>query len=294
MSLSASLLRAATAPAVLPLWPEGVPGQLPHEADEKSEEGGRISNVHVPTLTFFPAPAATANGTAIVVCPGGGYARLAFPHEGVQVAEWLNTLGISAFVLKYRHAPYHHPAPLQDALRAIRLVRSRAAEFGVRADRIGVMGFSAGGHLTASTGVLFDDPDGRTGAPLDAVSARPDFIAPIYAVVTMTDPFVHAGSRLNLIGKNPTPAQIAHLSPEQNVTKNSPPAFLVHTGADKTVPVENSILFYRALQKAGVSAELHLFADGPHGVGIKPGFGQMSEWPKRFEEWARSHGWLTK
>lgn len=289
----ASPLLAEPAP-VIPLWPEGVPDAKADAPPEQLGEGGRISGVQVPTLTYFPAPADKAVGTAVIIAPGGGYTRLAFPHEGVVVAEWLNTLGVSAFVLKYRLGEYGHPAPLRDALRAIRLVRSRAAEFGVSPDRIGFMGFSAGGHLTATTGTLFDDPDGRTGAALDAVSARPDFIAPIYPVITMTDGVVHAGSRKNLLGATPTPELIAHLSPEQNVKPNSPPAFLVHAGDDKTVPVENSILFYQALHRAHISAELHLYEKGGHGFGLKPNLGPTSEWPKRCEEWMRSHGWLTR
>src|SRR5262249_62112460 len=164
---------ARQAERVVPLWPEGVPGAT-KDAGEERVADGRISNVHQPTLTYFPAPAAARTGTAVIVCPGGAYARLAAVHEGTDVARWLNTLGVAAFVLKYRLVEYGHPAPLQDVLRAVRVVRSGAQDFGIRADRIGVIGFSAGGHLAASAATLYDAPEGRTGHALDATSARPD------------------------------------------------------------------------------------------------------------------------
>jgi acetyl esterase/lipase len=275
------------------LWPEGVPGLRPDAGPEKDEDN-RASNISHPVLLFYPAPAATACGTAVIICPGGGYARLSMENEGTSPARWLNSLGVSAWILKYRLGDYGHPAPLRDVLRAVRLVRSRAAEFGVRPDRIGVMGFSAGGHLASCAGTLYDAPEGRTGAALDAVSARPDFLILLYPVITMKDPYVHAGSRRQLLGPNPTAELIQHLSTEDQVTKDTPPAFLVATTADKTVPVENSIRFYEALHHAGVTgAELHLYERGPHGFGLKPGYGPTSDWPRLGEQWLRLHGWLT-
>jgi acetyl esterase/lipase len=196
-------------------------------------------------------------------------------------------------VLKYRLAEYGHPAPLRDVLRAVRLVRSRAAEFGLKADRIGAMGFSAGGHLASCAGTLYDAPEGRTGASLDAVSARPDFLILIYPVITMKDPHAHAGSRRNLLGADPTGAQIEHLSTELQVTKNTPPAFLLTTFEDHTVPAENSLGFVEAMHRAGVPAELHVYEKGPHGIGLRPGYGPTSAWPKLAEQWLRLHGWLT-
>jgi acetyl esterase/lipase len=276
---------------VIPLWPEGVPGAKPTPGEEQVQKD-RVSNVHVPTLTHFPAPGSGASKAAVVICPGGGYQVLAFGHEGIDVAKRLNEMGISAFIVKYRLREYGHPAPLQDALRAIRIVRSRAAEFGVAPDRIGVMGFSAGGHLAATAATLFDAPDGRTGATLDAVSARPDFAALIYPVITLKGPFAHAGSRRNLIGETPDPAQIDRLSPELQVTKNTPPAFLVHTAEDKAVPLENSLVFYQAIRSAGGSAELHLYEKGPHGFGLGQALGPASDWPARLETWMRAHRWL--
>jgi acetyl esterase/lipase len=282
-----------TPPRVIPLWQEGVPGAKPDAGAELSVDG-RVSNVQVPALTYFPAPQGISVGTAVIICPGGGYARLAFDKEGTDVAKRFNTIGVSAFVLKYRLLEYGHPAPLQDVLRAIRVVRSRAAEFGIKADRVGVMGFSAGGHVAAAAATSFDSPAGRTGSPLDRTSARPDFAALIYPVITMKSPFVHGGSRDNLLGKNPSATLIDEWSVELHVTKNTPPVFLVHTEGDLTVPVENSLMFYQALRNATVPAELHLYAKGPHGFGLAEGLGTTSDWPKRFEEWIRANGWLAK
>lgn len=290
MVVGGTLLRGE--PQVMDLWPEGVPGLRADASAEKSSEG-RVSNVNYPTLTAYPVPAGTTCGTAVIICPGGAYTLLSMDKEGTEPAAWLNSLGVAAFVLKYRLAEYGHPAPLRDVLRAVRLVRSRAAEFGLKADRIGVMGFSAGGHLASCAGTLYDAPEGRTGASLDAVSARPDFLLLIYPVITMKDPHAHAGSRRNLLGADPSGAQITHLSTELQVTKNTPPAFLLTTFEDRTVPAENSIRFFEAMHRAGVPAELHAYEKGPHGIGLRPGYGPTSEWPKLAEQWLRLHGWLT-
>jgi pectinesterase len=290
---SAPGVPAGTTAQVIPLWPEGVPGAKPGAGPEQVVDA-RVSNVQTPTLTYFPAPPATAVGTAIIICPGGGYARLAFDKEGTDVAKRLNAVGISAFVLKYRLLEYGHPAPLQDVLRSIRMVRSRASEFGIKLDRIGVMGFSAGGHVAATAATLFDSAEGRTGAAIDGTSGRPDFAILIYPVITMKDPFVHKGSRDNLLGKSPSAAMIDALSAELHVTDKTPPSFLVHTEEDTTVPVENSTAFYQALRNAKVPSELHLYAKGPHGFALADGLGPTSEWPKRLEEWIKSHGWLEK
>ena len=292
LAIGALALWSGQNPApVIPLWPEGVPGAKAGGGEERIANG-RISNIHVPTLTYFPAPGDRANKASVVVCPGGGYQIVAFSHEGIDVARRLNAMGVSAFVLKYRLVEYGHPAPLQDVLRAIRTVRSRAAEFSVSPERIGVMGFSAGGHLAASAATLFDAPEGRTGAAIDAVSGRPDFAALVYPVITFKEPFAHAGSRRNLIGQAPAAAQVDRLSPDQQVTKNTPPVFLVHTSEDKAVPLENSVLFYQAVRAAGGSAEMHLYEKGPHGFGLGQALGPASDWPARLETWMRAHGWL--
>lgn len=276
---------------VIPLWPEGVPGAKTGLGAEHHDEG-RISNVSEPTLTVYAPAVDKPNGTAVIICPGGGYVRLSTEREGVQYANWLSTLGVTSFVLKYRMVEFGHPAPLQDVLRAVRIVRSRAAEFKISPGRIGVMGSSAGGHLAASAGTLFDHPAGKTGAALDAVSARPDFLILLYPVITMEDYAVHAGSRKALLGAHPAPATLQLMSLEKQVTAATPPTLLIHTQADRTVPVENSVLFFQALTKAHVPAEMYVFEHGAHGMGMKAGLGTASEWPRHGEEWLRSHGLL--
>jgi acetyl esterase/lipase len=273
------------------LWPEGVPGAIKGGGPEVLLDG-RVSNVLQPSLTPYPAPPGRASRTAVIVCPGGGYNRLAIDKEGRATAEWLNSIGVSAFVLKYRLKEYGHPAPLRDVLRAVRLLRSDAARWGIAPDRIGVLGFSAGGHLAASAGTLFDEADGRTGAALDATSARPDFLVLVYPVIRLTGPNAHTGSGQSLLGANATPAMLERYSLDSRVTKDTPPSFLVHGGTDTTVPPENSVVFYLALRRAGVPAELHLYQEGAHGVGLEPNHGPISDWPKRCAEWLAARGLL--
>lgn len=290
----AALLGSSGAAAdnpTFPLWPEGVPNAKPNLGEEKAVNGS-YSNVSNPTLTVYRPAVDRPNGTAVVICPGGGYGNLSVEREGVQYANWLSTLGVTSFVLKYRLAEFGHPAPLQDVLRAIRLVRSRATEFKINPDRIGVMGSSAGGHLAASAGTLFDHAAGKTGAPLDAINARPDFVILMYPVITMVPPVAHAGSRKNLIGSNPTQELIDLMSVEKQVTAQTSPTLLIHTQADQTVPVENSILFYQALTRAKVPAEMYLFEHGTHGMGMRDGLGTSSNWSHRAEEWLRGRGLL--
>lgn len=294
-------IATATAPVVLPLWPEGVPPAVRPDAPaaraalppEQVDAAGGIRHVAVPTLTVVPPAVDRANGTAVIVCPGGGYSYLSMNREGTQYAAWLSTLGITTFLLKSRLQDWGHPAPLQDVLRALRLVRSRAAEFGVDPTRIGVLGSSAGGHLAASASTLFDHPDGRTGSPLDTVNARPDFAVLVYPVITMTGPATHAGSRRALLGDSPSPALQALMSLEQQVSAMTPPTLLLHTQGDKTVPPDNSLLYFQALTRAGVPAELHVFEQGGHGIGMREGLGTASAWPRRVEEWLGQRGLLT-
>jgi acetyl esterase/lipase len=276
---------------VIVLWPEGVPNAKPDGGVERLEDG-RVYNVQNPTLTIVP-PVGTPNGTAVIVCPGGGYARLAIVNEADGVAERLRHVGVTTFILKYRLAEYGHPAPLQDVLRAIRLVRARAAEFGLRSDRIGVMGASAGGHVAASAATLFDAESGSTKAAIDAVSARPDFAVLLYPVITMQPPYVHEGSRRNLLGDSPPDELVRQLSLEGRASSHTPPVFIVHAADDRSVPIQNSILFYEALLKAHVPAELHLYEHGPHGFGTAGGLGPTSLWVDRWFDWMRAHGWLT-
>jgi len=286
---AAGLVSAAS--NVIPLWPEGVPGKRDIGAEKIGD--GYTSNVSEATLTMVSPAVDHPNGTAVIICPGGGYVRMATAREGDQYANWLGTLGVTAFVLKYRMQEYGHPAPLQDVLRAVRTLRSRAAELGIRPDRIGVMGSSAGGHLAASAGTLFDNPAGRTGAAMDSVSARPDFLMLMYPVITMQDPVAHAGSRKALLGATPSAANLALMSLEKQVTSATPPTLLIHTQADTSVPVENSILFYQALTRAKVPAEMYLLEHGGHGMGMREGLGTSSLWPRRAEEWLRDRGLLS-
>lgn len=285
---------AAAGMLVMPLWPEGVPNGKPGLGPNRIDEDGRTTNITEPTLAFHPPAVDRANGSAVIVCPGGGYVRQSTRREGEQYAQWLGTLGIAAFVLTYRQREFGHPAPLQDVLRAVRLVRSQAARFGLRPDRIGVMGSSAGGHLAATAGTLFDHPLGRTGAALDAVSARPDFLLLMYPVITMEGAAAHAGSRTALLGEAPKTAEVELMSLERQVTARTPPTLLVHTQADQSVPVENSILFYQALTRARVPAEMYLFEHGAHGMGMREGLGTASHWPRRAEEWLRERGLLAR
>jgi acetyl esterase/lipase len=290
--LVAAGLARAVDPEVIPLWPEGVPNLRADASPEKRGEGNRFTNIHHPTLLVYRPAGVSANGTALIYVPGGGYVRVAIGGDGGGEAKWLNELGVTVFVLKYRHVEYGHPAPLQDMLRAIRIVRSRAGDFGVQANRIGVIGGSAGGHLSACAATLWDDPAGRTGAPLDEVSARPDFAVLVYPVITMEDPHVHRGSREALLGRNPAPDLVARLSVEKRVRRDMPPVFLVATMADRSVPVENSLKFYQALRDAGVPAEMHVYAQGSHGNSHDPQYGPTARWPDRVGEWMRFNGWL--
>lgn len=273
---------AAAQPEPELLWPEGAPSALGTEDLDK------------PSLTAYVADPTKANGTAVVVCPGGGYGGLAIDHEGKQIAEWLNGLGISAFVLKYRLGPrYHHPAPLQDAQRAIRIVRSRAKQYGISADRIGIWGFSAGGHLASTAGTHFDAGNSNGSNPIDRASSRPDFLVLAYPVVTfIEEAYVHKGSRRNLLGETPGRELMENLSNEKHVTAETPPAFLFHTNEDSGVPPENSVLFYLALRKHKIPSELHIYERGRHGVGLAHTDPILSSWGRRLTDWLRTRGLL--
>jgi acetyl esterase/lipase len=261
------------------LWPAGAPGALGNLDEDK------------PSLTIFPASGAERVPTAVIVFPGGGYSHLSFDKEGTNVAAWLNRLGITAFVLKYRLGPkYHHPIELGDAQRAIRYVRAHAAEYGYDANRIGVWGFSAGGHLAATAGTHFDAGKSDAADPTERVSSRPDFMILAYPVITFAEPYVHAGSRDSLLGENPDPALVALLSDETQVTAQTPATFLFHTSEDATVPVQNSVMFYLALRKAGVPAEMHIFEKGHHGVGLAQDDPALKAWPDLVAAWMRVRG----
>jgi len=269
---------SSSPPISIPLWENGAPGA-------KGESPG-----DQPGLRYYPAPEDRTTGALMVVCPGGGYRHLA-PHEGHEVALWLNQLGISAVVLQYRLGPtYQHPAMLQDVQRAVRLVRSRAVDWKIDARRIGIMGFSAGGHLASTAATWFDDGDSTAEDPVERMSSRPDLAVLCYPVITMHAPTGHAGSRRHLLGENPTPELIDRLSSERQVSGRTPPTFLFHTADDAAVPVENSLLFAAALRRVNVPYELHIYESGRHGVGLAQDHPTLGSWPGLLASWLRSRG----
>jgi acetyl esterase/lipase len=281
-TLCTCLVFAQSQPETVLLWPQGAPGAQGTADEDK------------PSLTIYPATGADKAPVAVVVCPGGSYHNLAMDHEGKQVAEWLNGLGISAFVLKYRLGPkYHFPIELWDAQRAIRYVRAHAREFGVQSNRVGIWGFSAGGHLASTTGTHFDMGDRDAADPADRPNSRPSFMILAYPVITMEAPYVHLGSRDNLLGEKPDPALAASLSNQTQVTSETPPTFLFATSDDDVVPVQNSIEFYAALRKAGVPAEMHIYLHGPHGVGLAPTDPVLRTWPDRLADWMKLQGIIS-
>jgi acetyl esterase/lipase len=268
-------------PETIRLWPGNAPGALGTEDKD------------IPTLTIYSAYGKNTSGTAVIVCPGGGYGALAMNHEGRQIANYLNSFGVTAFVLKYRLGPkYHHPVELGDAQRAIRLVRSRAKDFNIEPDRVGLWGFSAGGHLASSAGTHFDSGSPNAPDPIDRLGSRPDFLVLAYPVISFTTPYTHKGSLKNLLGDNPDPELVKSLSSELQVTAQTPPTFLFTTSGDTGVPAENSILFYMALHKAGVPTEMHIFEKGPHGVGLGGMDPALEEWPRLLQNWFRTRGLL--
>jgi acetyl esterase/lipase len=269
-------------PQTFPLWEHGAPGAVGDLDEDK------------PTLTYYSPVTPSETRTAVIVAPGGSYRFLASNHEGRQVANWLNAMNVTAFVLKYRLGPrYHHPIELGDAQRAIRLVRSRAAEFGIAPDRIGIMGFSAGGHLASTAETKFDAGNAGAPDPVDCVSSRPDFAILGYPVISMSAASTHQGSATNLLGENASAKLREELSGELHVTPQTPPTFLFSTSEDTLVPPENSVAFYLALHKAGVPAELHVFEKGPHGVGLDLGDPSTGEWPALLRNWLRVRGLLA-
>jgi acetyl esterase/lipase len=276
------LAQAPNMPKADLLWTDGAPGSQGTQDEDK------------PTLAPYIVPQGRGTGTAVIVCPGGGYEHLSMDKEGDQIARWLNSIGVTAFVLKYRLGPkYRHPVELGDAQRAIRTVRSKAAEYRVSPDRVGIMGFSAGGHLASTAGTHFDAGKADATDPIDRLSSRPDFLVLVYAVISFNPPYVHRGSLRALLGDQPDPKLVENLSNELQVTAQTPPTFLFHTSTDTTVPAENSALFYLALRKAGVPAEMHIYERGPHGVGLAQTDEALASWPGRLADWLRGRGLLN-
>jgi acetyl esterase/lipase len=264
--------------APIPLWPDGAPGA----------QGTADSDT--PKITIF-LPKGRNTGTGVLIFPGGAYAFLAMDHEGRQIAEWLNHLGVAAFVVQYRVAPYHHPIEINDAKRAMRYVRSYAAEFKIAPDRIGVWGFSAGGHLASTLGTHYDTGNPASPDPIERVSSRPDFLILAYPVI---DPLGSAAKESfeNLLGKDADPALVRELSNDLHVNAQTPPTFLMAAGDDDAVSPECAVNFYSALLKAGVPAELHMYESGGHGFGLGSTNPRVSSWSQRLAEWMRDRGLL--
>lgn len=284
MRLFASLLILAAAvssyaqESAIKLWDGGAPNAIGNEPAD------------IPTITPFPAPKELATRAAVVILPGGGYARLSDVKEGSDIARWLNSLGITAFVLKYRLGmKYHQPNQLLDAARGLRYVRANAVRWDIDPHKIGIIGFSAGGHLASTLGTRFEPGKSESSDPLERVSSRPDLMMLIYPVITMGE-FAHAGSKRHLLGDHPSNELAKKYSNELQVTSETPPAFVVHAVTDATVPVENSLMFVQALRKAKVPVEFHMYERGPHGFGLAPNDPVLATWTSRCADWLALHG----
>jgi acetyl esterase/lipase len=278
------------------LWPAGsVPNYKKTNEVEKSDSGNFVSIrlVQQPAIDVYLPSKGNITGQAVVICPGGSYSFLAYDWEGIDIAKWLNANGIAAIVLKYR-LPISKSnidpklSPLLDAQRAIRIVRANAEKWNIKRDKIGIMGFSAGGHLASTAGTHFDKGNANAVDTIDRLSSRPDFMILIYPVISMSKSYMHRGSKNNLIGANADSATAKFYSNDLQVTKETPPTLLVHSTDDDAVPVENSLSFYQALKNNGVPAEMHIYPYGGHGFSLAIGRGYLSTWTDRCIDWIRS------
>ncbi|AZN42471.1 alpha/beta hydrolase [Paenibacillus albus] len=268
---------AGSSHQVIELWPEGAP------------LAAGVTDEDRPALTPYLVDGdSSVSRGAVIVCPGGGYGMRA-DHEGEPIALWLNSIGISAFVLRYRVAPYQYPAALLDVQRAIRHVRLHAAEWGIADNKIGVLGFSAGGHLVSTAGTHYDAGNLESADPIERMSCRPDQLILCYPVITLRDPYTHEGSRINLLGDQADPAMIEQLSGELQVTTDTPPTFLWHTSDDGPVPVENSLNFALALRRAGVPFDLHVYEHGEHGLGLAESDPHVANWTSVCGLWLKRY-----
>jgi acetyl esterase/lipase len=279
----------------IPIWPDKVPNQLEGLPPENLEQGEilRVSKVSNPDIKVYLPSGRHATGQAVLICPGGGYAVLAYNWEGTDIARWLTAKGIAGIVLKYRlPSPEFQPmprlAPVQDAKQAIRLIRQNAKDWNIDPNQVGVMGFSAGGHLASTLGTHYNDTESDVDGQVADISARPDFMVLMYPVISMGEDIAHMGSRSNLLGENPTTELIQAYSNELRVTPQTPPTFLVHSSDDQGVPVSNSLRFYQALLDHGVPAEMHLYPYGGHGYSLAIDDGYLKNWPNLLAEWLNS------
>ncbi|MCG9973382.1 alpha/beta hydrolase [Christiangramia crocea] len=273
--------------ASLPLWPEGVPNSQPSAEKEVADAGGIlwITQVQEPEIQVFLPPENISTGQAVVICPGGGYQGLAFDWEGTQIAKWLNTKGIAGIVLKYRlpssaSVKVGYAAPLQDVQKAMRMVRSHSEDWNLARDKVGVIGFSAGGHLASTLGTHFENEDSQ--------ASRPDFMALIYPVISMKNELTHQGSRNALLGQSPDEDLVESFSNETRVSEKTPPTFLIHATDDEAVPVENSLAFYTALKDNDIPVEMHIYPEGGHGFSLGTGNELLQSWPELFYTWLKN------
>lgn len=267
----------ALADETIPLWSDGAPGALGKEAKD------------IPTLTVSTIESETPTGV-LIICPGGGYGGLAIDHEGHQIVAWAKSMGLAAALCEYRHRGrgYGHPAPLQDAQRAVRLVRANAGKWNIDPKRVGIIGFSAGGHLVSTVITQFDNGDPNAADTVARFSSRPDFAILCYPVISMGSSFTHRGSEVNLLGKDATPNQLREFASERNVREDTPPTFVFHTLEDKAVPPENGLVFYQAMVAKKVPGELHIYQKGVHGVGLARNIPGTSDWPATCQRWLAS------
>lgn len=285
---------------VIELWNGKVPGAIHNDKYKQTIDtaAGWVDKHSIvnPYLDVYPAPKEKSNGTAVVICPGGAYVGMAVKHEGSQVAKWMNSLGITAFVLKYRLPDdsimeNKSIGPMQDGQRAIRIVRNRAKEWGIDPNKIGIMGFSAGGHLASTLSVHFNE---KVYQSEDLTSTRPDFSILIYPVISMDSGITHSGSRANLLGSTPSPELVKHYSNELQVNSETPPAFMVHSLDDDAVPVQNSINYALAMHKFEIPCELHIYQSGGHGYGLGRSKNTESSWAEACRKWLESRDLLMR
>lgn len=278
--------------SILPLWEEDPPNY--RETGEvtiwDTSDIVRVRNVQKPDIAIYLPSKKNATGEAVVICPGGGYQILAYDWEGSDIARWLNSKGIAAFVLKYRLPGSSNNieprlSPLMDAQRALRMVRSHAEQWNVDPGKIGIMGFSAGGHLASTLSTHYDAGDASSTDPVERMSCRPDFSILIYPVISFDDAFTHAGSKRNLLGENPDPELVDYYSNEKQITEDTPPAILIHSADDDVVPLQNSLAYYDAIRKHNKLSELHVYPYGGHGYSLAIGKGHLSSWPDRVIDW---------
>ncbi len=280
----------------MPLWPAGKVPNHKNSADKELVENKDImlvSKVQDPSITVFLPANRNNSGQAVVICPGGGYGVLAYDWEGTDIAKWLNGNGIAAIVLKYRLPGSAsnitpHLSPLMDAQRAIRMVRYHASQWKINPGQVGIMGFSAGGHLASTAGTHFDQGNTSSKDSIDRYSSRPDFMILAYPVISMSKPIMHEGSRNNLIGSQPSKELAEYYSDELQVSEQTPPTFIFHASDDDAVPVENSLLFYQALKDHKVPASLHIFPNGGHGFSLALGDPMLNRWTELCIDWIRS------